>query len=148
MPPADETAIKAAIARGQADVLAGNVTPHPTVARLMQAPPLADEGQPAIRAVVWSHAAREVVVARVQGLAAHDPAAAGILVGAVDRTARALGHVARGADGLVPFTYETIVPQTSVVLAFELVTWTKAGEVIAILHCFEASRDIGRERPL
>ncbi len=145
MPPDAEPAIEAAIARGLADVRESKVTPHPAVARLVKAAPVVDEGAPAERAVVWSEAARDVLVARVHALATDDPQAAAAFAGAVDRTARALGHAACGADGVLPHTYETVVPGTSAVLAFELVTWTKAGEVIAILHLFDAPRDVGRE---
>lgn len=148
MPPDTEPAIEAAIARGLADVRESKVTPHPAVARLVTAAPVVDEGALAERAVVWSAAARDDLVARVQGLAADDPQAAAAFAGAVDLTARALGQDACGAEGLAPHTYEKIVPGTPAVLAFELVTWAKAGEVIAILHLFDAPRDLGREGPL
>lgn len=124
----------AAIERGLADVLASNVVPRDSVAAAAGVVTTAVKGPPAERAVVWASAARDVYLETISTLAATDPLGAIVTATLIDRVAQGLGHDASGTAGRVATTYEKAVPDTAFVLVYEIVCWTKAGEVIALVH--------------
>ena len=126
-----------AIKRGLADVLASNIVPRRDVAIAAGVAKSASEGQPAQRAVVWASTAREVYLGTIDRLAEIDSRFAVVTASMIDREAEGLGHDATGTPGRVETTFEKAVANTAFVLVYEIVGWTKAGEVIAILHLMD-----------
>ncbi len=135
--PSSNTARIEAIKRGLADVLASDVVPRRDVAIAAGVAKSASEGQPAQRAVVWASAARDVYLGKINRLAAIDPQHAVAIASIIDREAEGLGTNAIGKPGRVEFTYEKTVTNTAFALVYEIVCWTKAGEVIAIVHLMD-----------
>lgn len=130
----------AIIRQSQADILASRVTPHPAVMQAVGIALAPTDAEPAERAVVWAETARESCFGELEGSFA--------LHAAIAHTAAKLGRAPVGAPGRLPQTYETAVAETPYVLVFELVTWTKAGEVVAILALASARKPPLHEAPL
>lgn len=85
------------------------------------------------RPVVWTLTARDASLAILRALAEKDASAAAQVADLLDRAALELATAARGRPGRVAFTFETTRAASPYTLIFEIVTWQKAGNVMAIL---------------
>jgi plasmid stabilization system protein ParE len=141
-----------AIERGLADTRASRITPRGAVTEAMRAL-LGGRGSddkvstlPGERPVVWAFAARETMLDILRATATTDVEAAIALADRLDQAALQLATAAHGRQGRVAFTYETAQVTQPYILVFEIVTWTKAGDVIAILAVvLDPKQSIGEE---
>ncbi|WP_158807320.1 type II toxin-antitoxin system RelE/ParE family toxin [Beijerinckia sp. L45] len=144
------------IERGLADTRASRVFPRETMTAALQA--LLGRGKtdggaaPATageRPVVWALTARDTVLEIVRTIAETDAAAGAHLAERFDQAGKQLAIAAHGRPGRLAFTYETAQAVPPYTLAFEIVTWQKAGDVIAILAVVaDADTPIGFEAPI
>ena len=145
---ARETKLVTAIEKGLADARASHVTPHEMIARRIGVAPRAPGTPPAGRAVVWTDTGRADLIESMRVLQGLDQEAVPLIAAWIAGTAERLGDTATGVPSRLPFTYEKTVPGLGYILVFEIVTWTKAGEVIAILHLIDMASERAVERPI
>ncbi len=146
-------AIVEAIEQGLADTRASRVFPHGLVTAALQSL-IRGQGEAASataceRPVVWTLTARNDVLAIVRAVAEMDAKAGAHLADRFDQAGRQLATAAHGRAGRLAFTHETTQAAPPYTLVFEIVTWQKAGDVIAILAIVEDPDDpIGAEVPI
>lgn len=93
------------------------------------------------RLVVWSNGARDDDLAIIRTIAQENPDAAEHVAHRIGEAASALSDFATGRAGRVHGTYEKVVSNLPCILAYEIVTRSEGGEMVAILHVIHGARD-------
>ena len=91
--------------------------------------------------VVWSLAALGELDGILAYIAAENPQAALNVIGRIEKTGNALGHMATGRQGRVSGTYEKPVTGLPHIIAYAIETRPDGGERIVILHVIHGARN-------
>ena len=93
------------------------------------------------RRVVWADSARAEYLGIVRFIAQENPDAAERVAARIEDAAASLSDFATGRAGRVSGTYEKVLPGLPYILAYEIVSRPKGGELVAILHVIHGARD-------